>query len=375
MARSFHLALALTCFGSAFGASPARASTFFAVTNLVTDDQTANTAQISDPALVNPWGIASSPTSPFWISDNGSGVSTIYSVDPTTSATSKANLTVAIPGAGSVTGQVFNPANATGQFNGNLFLFVSEDGTISGWRNALGSQAEVLATGSSANVYKGVALGTLSGNSYLYAANFKSGGIDVLAGQSGAPALLGSFLDPNLPSGYAPFDIANLGGVLYVTYAVQGAGGIDDVPGAGHGIVDRFDLQGNLLGRLATGGSLNSPWGLAIAPASFGAFAGDLLVGNFGDGSIAAYDKVTGTFVGLLRDGNGNPLAIDGLWGLSPGNDGSGGSSDAIYFTAGPGNESHGLFGVITVLPEPGLPALLAGALVPLALARRRRGL
>ena len=371
MTRTLWLALALTALVSIAGAPPARASTMFTVTNLVTDDQSAHAAQIEDPGLVNPWGISYSTTSPFWVSDNGSGTSTIYNVAPATNVTSKVGLTVTIPGAGSVTGQTFN--GAASQFNGDVFLFASEDGTISGWRGALGTAAETLQAASADNVYKGAALGAVGGASYLYAANFKAATIDILKGTAAAANLTGNFTDPNLPSGYAPFNIANLGGTLYVSYAVRDAGGTEDVAGPGNGIVDRYDLQGNLLGRLATGGSLNSPWGLAIAPSSFGDFAGKLLVGNFGDGTISAYDSTAGTFAGQLTDSNGDPIVIDGLWGLVPGNDGNAGSSGSIYFTAGPDGESHGLFGVISAVPEPATAVLVGMALAPLALARRRR--
>jgi uncharacterized protein (TIGR03118 family) len=369
--RSPLLTLALIALVSGTAALPARASTLFAVTNLVTDDQSAHAAQIEDPDLVNPWGVSYSPTSPFWVSDNGTGTSTIYTVAPATNATSKAGLTVTIPGAGSVTGQAFN--GTAGQFNSDLFLFASEDGTISGWRAALGTSAEVLQLGAAENVYKGAALGTAGANSYLYSANFRAATIDVLKGSVGAPDLTGNFTDPNLPSGYAPFNVANLGGTLYVSYAVQDVDKRDEVAGAGNGIVDRYDLQGNLLERLATGGLLNAPWGMAIAPSSFGSFAGDLLVGNFGDGTITAYDLGGVNAPEQLKDGNGDPLVIDGLWALVPGNDGNAGSSGSIYFTAGPDGESHGLFGVISALPEPTTDLLVGLALTPLALARRRQ--
>ena len=267
-------------------------ATAFAVTNLVTDDQTANPAQITDTDLVNAWGMAASATSPFWVSDNGTGVSTLYRVDPLTNATVKVGLTVTIPGAGNVTGQAFNSLTA-GNFNGDTFLFVSEDGTVSGWRGALGTSAETLQIGSPDNLYKGVAFATVAGSAYLYAADFLSGQIDVLKGNAGAPDLAGSFTDPNLPAGYAPFNVQNIGGNLYVTYALRDANGPDDVPGLGNGFVDVFDLQGGFLARLATQGALNSPWGMALAPASFEQFAGDLLVGNFGDGRINIFDLAT----------------------------------------------------------------------------------
>ncbi len=335
----------------------------FVQTNLVAN---GGGAKISDPSLVNPWGMSYSPTGAFWVSNNGSGTSTLYDVAPADDATTKLGLTVTIPGVGT-TGQVYT--GGTG-FNGNLFLFVNEDGTISGWRSALGTVAEILATGQSSNVYKGSAASNIGGHEYLYAANFRSGAVDVYKGDGGAPNLTGSFIDPNLPSGYAPFNVQNLGGDLYVTYALQAANQFDEVDGPGLGFVDKFDIQGNLLGRVATGGTLNAPWGLAIAPGSFGAFAGDLLVGNFGDGTINAYDLTTQAFEGQLQDAGGDPLSIDGLWALMPGNGGSGGSTDRLYFTAGPNGEADGLFGSLAPVPEPGSFLVLAGLG---AMIRRRR--
>jgi uncharacterized protein (TIGR03118 family) len=357
------------------GAASFARSGVFGVTNLVTDDPVAHPAQITDPALVNAWGISHSPTSPFWVSDNGSGLSTLYAVNPTTGAVSKAGLEVTIPsatfGVGSPTGQAFNGGSG---FNGDRFLFVSEDGRVSGWRPALGTTTETLVSGATANVYKGTTEADIAGNSYLYSANFRAGTIDVLKGQPAAPDLAGHFVDPTLPSGYAPFDIANLGGTLYVTYALQDAAKEDDVPGAGNGFVDAFDLQGNFLGRVGSQGSLNSPWGLAIAPPSFGLFAGDLLVGNFGDGTISVFDQGNSLFLGQLLDASGNPLVIDGLWGLSPGTgSGNGGSAQAIYFSAGPSGETHGLFGVIAPVPEPVSASLLGFGLIGLVVSRRRK--
>jgi uncharacterized protein (TIGR03118 family) len=340
----------------------------FSATNLVTDDQSVNPAQITDPFLKNAWGISHSAGSPFWVSDNGSGVSTLYQVNPATNVTTKVILGsppgpsggVAIPGDGTVTGQVFNTAAGTGAFNGDAFLFVSEDGTVSGWRGALGTTAERFQVADTANVYKGTTLDATGGHSYLLSANFRAGTIDVIKGDAGAPALTGNFTDPGLPAGYAPFNVQLLAGKIYVTYALQDAAKHDDSPGAGHGFVSAFDLQGNFLGRIGSMGTLNSPWGLAIAPTSFGSFAGDLLVGNFGDGTINAFNANPATpgFLGQLPGVGGNPLAIDGLWALMPGNDGNGGNSQNIYFSAGPNNEANGLFGVLNV-PEPSSIVLL----------------
>lgn len=341
-------------------ASTAGGAVEVSTTNLVTDDPAVNAARISDPGLLNAWGISMSAASPFWISSNGGGTSTVYRVDPVTQAVTKVALTVAIPGAGNPTGQVFNSGGA-GQFNGDAFLFVSEDGTVSGWRGALGTSAETLASMSA--VYKGAAIASTGGGTYLYAADFSRGSIDVFKGAAGAANLGGNFTDPGLPSGFAPFNVQALGGALYVSYAQQDPGSPDEVDGAGLGFVDRFDLQGHLLGRVASGGALDAPWGMAIAPTSFGALAGKLLVGNFGDGHINAYDVGSGTWAGQLTGTDGQPVAIDGLWGLSVGNGAGAGSTQALYFTAGPGDESHGLFGVMQAVPEPAPAGMVALAL------------
>jgi uncharacterized protein (TIGR03118 family) len=317
----------------------------FSVTNLVTNDQSINTAQITDSHLKNAWGISYGSAGPFWVSANGSGLSAIYNVNPLTNATTKLPMEVTIPGDGSVTGQVFNPTSA---FNSAPFLFVSEDGTISGWRGA--TTAEILQTADPANIYKGVTQITIAGNHYLLSANFGTGRIDVLKSDPSSPDLVGNFTDPNLPAGYAPFNIQTIGGKLYVTYALQN--GTHDLPGAGHGFVNSFDLEGVFLGRIATQGTLNSPWGLALAPSSFGDFAFDLLVGNFGDGRINAFDLATNAFVGQLTGLNGNPLTIDGLWALTFGNGTNAGNTQELYFSAGPNDEADGLFGVIAAAPE-----------------------
>jgi len=369
--RKHPLSLLALAVAAALAAAPLSSQAIpVTVTNLVTDNPAVNAAQITDPGLVNAWGLSYSPTSPFWVSSNGAGTSAVYRVDPATQATSKLGLTVTIPGAGNVTGQVFNSGGA-GQFNGNAFLFVSEDGTVSGWRGALGTTAEALV--SVGGIYKGAALATIGGNSYLYGADFGRGTIDVFKGNAAAANLTGSFTDPTLPSGYVPFNVQNLAGSLFVTYALRDGSSTDETAGAGFGFVDRYDLQGNLMGRVASGGVLDAPWGLAIAPSSFGALAGSLLVGNFGDGRISAFDLATDSFMGQLSGTNGQPLTIDGLWALSVGNDGGAGSSQSLYFTAGPDDESHGLFGVMQAVPETDSVAMLLAGLGMLAWRGRRQ--
>ncbi|MEO7415153.1 MAG: TIGR03118 family protein [Opitutaceae bacterium] len=344
----------------------------FVQTNLVSD--IPGLAARTDPNLVNPWGISFSGASPFWVSDAGTGKSTLYN-----SAGVPQALVVTIPGPGGgvpgvPTGQVFNTAAASGAFNGDTFLFASATGTISGWRNALGTTAETLVNNfSTGAAYLGLAIGTTAGNSYLYAANFGNSRIDVIP-SAGAPALAGSFSDPNLPAGYAPFNVQNIGNNLFVTYALHGAGGQEET-GLGKGLIDMYDLNGNLIRRFASNGFLDAPWGLAIAPSSFGQFGGNLLVGNFGDGTINAFNLTTGGFMGTLRDVNGNPLVNEGLWGITFGNGGNGGNVNTLYLAAGIQGETHGLFASVTPVPEPATTGILAGvALVGLcAITRFRR--
>lgn len=320
----------------------------FRQTNLVTDNQQLAKATFTDTNLKNPWGISSSRTSPMWVSDNNPGVATLY----TGNGTPISSVVVTIPPgqgstSGSPTGTVFNGNGA--EFAGDRFLFATEDGTIAGWQGGPTAVTRVDNSKSTpSSVYKGLAIGFDGLVDHLYASNFRFGRIDVFNADY-SPA--GSFTDPRVPSGYAPFNVQNLGGVLYVTFARQNADKHDDVAGRGHGFVDAFDLNGHLLDRLVSRGQLDSPWGLAIAPASFGKLAGTLLVGNFGDGRINAYTLDDGEFRGQLRGTDGAPITIDGLWALRVGNGGgtpTSGDPNAVYFTAGINHESDGLFGTIT---------------------------
>ena len=330
---------------SAIGAGAGAGKTAFTQTNLVSN-RTDQGASVIDPSLQNPWGISAGPSTPMWVSDNGAGVTTLYRGDG-----SKVPLTVVIPpGAGSgeaqgtPTGTVFNGNGAA--FRGDRFLFATEDGTLAGWQMAFGVVARTEVDNSlppPGAVYKGLAIGSTAAGDRLYAANFRGGAVDVFDSNF-SPA--GSFTDPKIPANYAPFNVQNLGGVLYVTFAMRDATGHDDIAGQGHGFVDAFDTNGNLLRRLVSHGRLDSPWGLAIAPASFGDFAGDLLVGNFGDGRINAYTVDKGNFRGVLTGTNGAPITIDGLWALRVGNTAA--DPNAVYFTAGINNEVGGLFGKLT---------------------------
>jgi len=344
----------------------------FGQQNLVSD--LPGVAALTDPDLVNPWGISFSPTSPFWISDNGTGLATVY-----TGAPSKVPLTVTIPppagGTGSApTGQVFNPNPAN--FGGAHFIFATEDGTISRWSGGTSAVLAVDNSGAS-SVYKGLALASNGSGTFLYATDFHNNAINVFNSSFAPTTLSGSFTDPGLPAGYAPFNIEASGGFLYVTYAVQNAAKHDDVAGPGHGILDVFDTNGNFVQRLVSHGALNSPWGMAMAPAGFGMFTGDLLVGNFGDGTINAFNPTTGSLVGTLDDPHGSPIINMGLWDITFGNGGSGGSKNTLYFTAGipgPGSvEDHGLFGSVAPTPEPSTLALLGSGLAGLIGYGRRR--
>jgi uncharacterized protein (TIGR03118 family) len=341
----------------------------YLVHNLVSD--LPGLADHQDKNLVNAWGNAFSGTSPFWIGNNGSGTATLYDGSGTALA-----LVVSIPGptasgaTGAVTGVLFNSSPSA--FNvaagkAASFLFCTEDGTISAWNNAVDGTHAILMIDNSKSgaVYKGCALGGSSAAPMMYAANFHSGMIDFWdANLKPMPA---AFANPAVPTGFAPFNIQNIGGKLYVTYAKQDAAKHDDVAGAGNGYVAVFDMSGNLVANLAAQGPLNSPWGLAVAPASFGDFAGAVLVGNFGDGKINAFNATTSAFMGRLNDLNGRPISMPGLWSINFGNGGRGGDSATLYFTAGiAGNgdpiESHGLLGSIQPAPSALSTGIVNGA-------------
>jgi uncharacterized protein (TIGR03118 family) len=358
MHRLVPVALAAAAAAVLLGAGAAPAAPpggSYTVTPLVTN------AANSDPHLVNAWGLVAGPTTPWWVADNGTDLSTLYNTATGTSAT-KLGLEVSVPGA--PTGAVFNGSSSfvvhSGAASGAaLFLFDTEDGHVLGWNSGVpptvpapSKVAQVGADRSNVGaVYKGLAIAQTSDGPHLYATDFHNGRVDVFNGSFGLVTRPGAFVDPSLPSDYAPFGIQTIGTRIFVTYAKQEAGSDDEAHGQGFGFVDVYDVDGNLLGRVAQHGQLDAPWGLAWAPASFGRFGGDLLVGNFGDGQINAYEeRANGQFEhrGTLRSSDGGKLAIDGLWALQFGNDHAAGPSSELFFTAGPNDEADGLFGSIT---------------------------
>lgn len=353
-------ALGLSALGAAMLglASPAMARV--APTALTSDGSV--TATVTDANLINPWGAAYSPTGPFWVSDNGTGVTTLYDgsghVIP---------LVVSIPpGAGQAapsapTGQVYYAGTGfvvkKGAASGpSLFIFATENGTISGWSPGVDSTHAINAVDRSAAgaLYKGLALvPRKDGSQELMAANFASGKVEIF---DQSFKLTGSFRDndpaqtPPLPAGYAPFNVAYLGGHIYVAYALADATHHDEVAGPGLGFVDEVDENGALVRRIASGGTLNAPWGMALGPAGWGRYAGQLLVGNFGDGHINGFRLRDQRPIGTLRTRQ-SVLTIDGLWAILPGNGGSAGPVNTLYFTAGPAEESHGILGKLGWIP------------------------
>jgi len=334
-----------------------RAANAYVVRNLVSD--IPDLADHTDPNLKGAWGISESASSPFWISDAATGLSTLYN-----STGGVISLVVTIPpskaGAtqGTPTGTVWNGTQGFTVATGEpaAFIFATLDGTISGWNSTVNRASAIVTVdmSSSGASFTGLAIGTSGSNTYLYAANFSAGTIDVFDSNYKPVTLLNAFVDSKLPAGYAPFNVQSLGGKLYVAYAQQNASKSFSVAGAGLGYVDVYDTSGNLLQQLIAGGSLNAPWGLAIAPAGFGDFANDLLVGNFGDGTTNVFNPTTGAWLATLNDVYGTPIVVPGLWALQAGNGGSGGDINAVYFTAGiPGPDSlpHGVFGRLQAAP------------------------
>jgi len=351
--------MALLSIGLA-SALPAAAQ-YYAQTNLVSDEP--GKAAHVDTHLVNAWGLVAGPTTPWWVANNGTLTSTLYNATGTAQT-----LVVSIPGP--PTGVVFNGSAGFVVRSGTaagpaLFIFATEDGKIAGWNPNVptpgSTQATVAVDNSAAgSVYKGLAIASTAAGDRLYATDFHNGAVDVFNSAFVPVNIPGAFADHNLPAGYAPFGIQTIGTSVFVTYALQDADAHDDVAGVGHGYVDEYDTTGLLLRRVASKGRLNSPWGLALAPATFGAFAGALLVGNFGDGKINAFDlasaRGTGQAVqlGQLHSATGAPLKIDGLWALQFGKgNANSGSTNSLFFTAGPGGESHGLFGRLDPAPAP----------------------
>jgi uncharacterized protein (TIGR03118 family) len=347
----------------AFNATAQTTANAYIQHNLVSD--VAGQADVTDPNLVNPWGIAETATSPFWVSDNSTGLATLYNGSGAITA-----LVVKIPagaatqGIGSPTGQV--PGNGTSWIlpapNGKVasFIFATYDGTIAAWNSSVANSTAVTVVDNSAagGVYTGLA-SSPTGTPLLFAANLHTGNIDVFDANFKPTTVGGGFADPNLPAGYAPFNITNLGGKLYVTYALQNAAKTAEMVGAGTGVVDIFDLNGNLLQRLVSNGVLNAPWGVALAPNGWGIFGGDVLVGNFGDGTISGFNPTTGAFVATMMNGTtflgggapGTTVVNPGLWTLQFGNGKSGGDPQTLYITSSVNigdNKIHGLLAALT---------------------------
>jgi uncharacterized protein (TIGR03118 family) len=313
-------------------------------TNLVSD--LPGFAQFQDPLLVNPWGLAQLATSPFWVANQATSTATLYGGDVSGSPLVKNALNVTIPG-GLPTGAVSNGGTdfvitSGGGTGPARFIFASITGNIVAWR--AGTTASIQRS-NPGHVYTGLSIGNNGASNFLYAADFANKKIDVYNNAFTATTLAGTFIDPAIPVDFAPFNIQNLGGTLFVTYAKIDPADGTDLPGPGNGFISKFDTNGNFLGRLISNGPLNSPWGLTVSPSGFGAFGNALLVGNFGDGKINAFNITTGAFLGTLNDELGSPIIIPGLWAIAFGNGVGGGDTNALYFSAGYDGERHGLFG------------------------------
>jgi uncharacterized protein (TIGR03118 family) len=364
--------------GSSMGqaADPPAAAMGFTDTALVSNSATAvATALTIDANLQNPWGIAVAPGLPFWISDNNSNLSTLYSgigANETQTITGSPDVGIAIPASAAgvqanPTGQVYNGSGgflvttSDGQESA-LFIFDGEGGTIAAWAKDSGASAvtaydDGVVSGANHAVYKGLAIGSVAGATYLYATDLHNNKVDVFDTNFSKPAAMqGKFVDPNIPAGFVPFGIAALNGNLYVTFAQQDAAMHDETTGAGLGYVDIFDFSGNLISQFASAGALNAPWGIAIAPAGFGSLQGDVLIGNFGDGTINIFSP-SGTalanFEGPLMSSSGQPFAFPGLWSLVFGNGDADKPLTTLFYTAGFADQTDGVFGGITVSSSP----------------------
>jgi len=349
-------------------ASDKRSDNFYVQTNLVSD--LPNIAKVQDSHLVNSWGLAHGPKTPWWVADNGTGFATTYNGGGQPLST----VVVIPPPAGSPagttatpTGIVFNSVNSTnpddfvvrenGKHGASVFMFATEDGTISGWNPKVDATHAILEVDRSKQqaVYKGLATGQNNGKDFIYATNFRFGLVEMFDAHF---KLVKSFSDPQLFKDcgkgpcFAPFGIRNINGQIFVTFALQNAARHDDVAGPGNGFVDVFNTDGKLIRRFASQGTLNSPWGLTLTPSNFGPFSNDLLIGNFGDGHINVFDPQTSKFLGQLPDQEGDPIAINGLWGLDFGNGGLAGETDELFFAAGLNDEANGLFGKIQFVTD-----------------------
>jgi uncharacterized protein (TIGR03118 family) len=351
--------LLTTCAAIALWPALARAQ-HYVQTDLVSN---TGSAQAPDPNLRNAWGLVHSPASPWWISNNASGTSTLVSASTTPVTVPPLVVTIPAPpgksGNGTPTGVVYNGSSTDFLLAPDkpaLFIWVTEDGTVAAWNpNVNATQAIIKAdnsqkpTKAEGAVYKGATIVVVNGRRYLLAANFRSGRIDAFDSAFNQVRFdKHDFDDERIPRGYAPFNIETVGANVYVTYAKQDDTGMDDVPGAGLGRVVVYTQEGDVVARLEHGPWLNAPWGVALAPADFGVFSHALLVGNFGDGTIAAFNPVTGRFLGNVLNPDGTRLTITGLWGLSFGNGGASGPGNTLFFTAGPNDENDGLFGSLT---------------------------
>ena len=349
--------LSLVSCGGGGSMSAETMSSGFVATHLVSNVNTSPNpynGSNADLHLVNAWGIAFNPQGFVWVANNGTSTSTLYD-----GLGVPQSLVVSIPpgvaGGARPTGIVFNGSPSFQVTQGGIggasaFIFAGEGGTISGWSPAVNMNNAILVVDGAAKgkVYTGLAIASAGGAPRLYAADFHNGGVDVFDGNFAPVVSAGAFTDPSLPAGYGPFGIQAIGNQIFVSYAKQDAQAQNEVGGAGLGALDVFDTVGNLTQRLIpVGGKLNAPWAITMSPASFGPFSNDLLVGNFGDGTINAFNPTTGALLGTLSDGNGMALAIDGLWGLAFGNGINSQPTNTLFYTAGPANGSRGVYGRI----------------------------